>query len=167
MTVKAIKIRFSLYGSCSLLGYRYNTFSLFIVEHLVDELNQDFLKRYFFIHYLHTNTQMNITCTGMLFIAKWEKVYSFELFISFNWANNSKNSVTTYQNHFNTSFIYKKKQLYEKYQIVLPINSLFIWYNYLSLPSLYMDNHVYKISIKMLRLMVVAIFRLYLSPLGE
>lgn len=109
MTVKAIKIGFSLYGSCSLLGYRYNTFSLFIVEHLVDELNQDFLKRYFFIHYLHTNTQMNITCTGMLFIAKWEKVYSFELFISFNWANNSKNSVTTYQNHFNTSFIYKKK----------------------------------------------------------
>lgn len=106
MTVKAIKIGFSLYGSCSFLGYCYNTFSLFIVGHLVDELNQDFLKRYFFIHYLHTNTQMNITCTGMLFIAKWEKVYSFELFISFNWANNSKNSVTTYQNHFNTSFIY-------------------------------------------------------------
>lgn len=59
-------------------------FMLVIMRHLVNELNQFFFFTIFSFYYLHTKHANNTICTGMLFIAKWEKLYSSELFISFN-----------------------------------------------------------------------------------
>lgn len=60
-------------------------FMLVIMRHLVNELNHFF---FFFLQFLvfiiNTKHANNTICTGMLFIAKWEKLYSSELFISFN-----------------------------------------------------------------------------------
>lgn len=59
-------------------------FMLVIMRHLVNELNQFFFFTIFSFYHLHTKHANTTICTGMLFIAKWEKLYSSELFISFN-----------------------------------------------------------------------------------
>lgn len=79
----------------------------------------------FSFYYLHTKHANNTICTGMLFIAKWEKLYSSELFISFNrtkyFLKIGYNISKTLQHVF--FLMWKRKK---NYQIILSINFLFI-----------------------------------------
>lgn len=104
----------------------------------------------FLVFIINTKHANNTICTGMLFIAKWEKLYSSELFISFNrtkyFLKIGYNISKTLQHVFfnvktkekSPNHIVNKLSLY----LIKTIKTTKVF------PSFYMDKHVYKISLK-------------------